>query len=254
MFLSQTINNDKKEIIWSISPEVVRLYAYFCFWVLIIVGAFLTINFADVNYDDNPLINMFGYNNICILFDSFPATYFLPMLWSINFMLLFSYISLSWYRVYQMYLFDNYPKANFRIFSIFSIFEYIGLIFFSGVFAANPHHEGMFLHTIPFTFLIFALSLMGVKNYLFYRYIAKLSLSEKNLGILYLLIHLSLSAIKMTMQLNALFGDIFYTTLNYVALNQFIDRFWMVTAVLLPIYFSFKFRKRVPTIDFRSSF
>ena len=254
MFLSQTINNDKKEIIWSISPEVVRLYAYFCFWVLIIVGAFLTINFADVNYDDNPLINMFGYNNICILFDSFPATYFLPMLWSVNFMLLFSYISLSWYRVYQMYLFDNYPKANFRIFSIFSIFEYIGLIFFSGVFAANPHHEGMLLHTIPFTFLIFALSLMGVKNYLFYRYIAKLSLSEKNLGILYLLIHLSLSAIKMTMQLNALFGDIFYTTLNYVALNQFIDRFWMVTAVLLPIYFSFKFRKRVPTIDFRSSF
>ena len=150
-----------------------------------------------------------------------------------------------------MYLFDNYPKANFRIFSIFSIFEYIGLIFFSGVFAANPHHEGMFLHTIPFTFLIFALSLMGVKNYLFYRYIAKLSLSEKNLGILYLLIHLSLSAIKMTMQLNALFGDIFYTTLNYVALNQFVDRFWMVTAVLLPIYFSFKFRIRVPTIDFR---
>ena len=120
MFLSQTINNDKKEIIWSISPEVVRLYAYFCFWVLIIVGAFLTINFADVNYDDNPLINMFGYNNICILFDSFPATYFLPMLWSVNFMLLFSYISLSWYRVYQMYLFDNYPKANFRIFSIFT--------------------------------------------------------------------------------------------------------------------------------------
>ena len=254
MFLSQTINNDKKEIIWSISPEVVRLYAYFCFWILIIVGAFLTINFADVNYDDNPLINMFGYNNICILFDSFPATYFLPMLWSINFMLLFSYISLSWYRVYQMYLFDDYPKANFRTFSIFSIFEYIGLIFFSGVFAANPHHEGMFLHTIPFTFLIFALSLMGVKNYLFYRYIAKLSLSEKNLGFLYLLIHLSVSAIKMTMQLNALFGDIFYTTLNYVALNQFIDRFWMVTAVLLPIYFSFKFRKRVPAIDFKSSF
>tara|TARA_S200000501_G_scaffold69070_1_gene60996 strand:- start:720 stop:1484 length:765 start_codon:yes stop_codon:yes gene_type:complete len=254
MALSKTINNEKNEIIWSVSPEVVRLYAYSCFWVLVIVGAILTFNFADVDFQDNPLINMFGYNNICILFDSFPATYFLPMLWSVNFLLLFSYITLSWYRVYQMYLFDNYPKSNFTIFSTFSIFEYIGLIFFSGVFAANPNHEGMFLHTIPFTFLIFALSLMGIKNYLFYRYIAKLSNFEKNLGLLYVIVHLSVSFIKMTMQLNALFDDAFYTTLNFIALNQFIDRFWMATAVLFPIYFSFKFRKRVPSIEFKSSF
>ena len=253
MILSKKINHEKREIVWSIVPEDVRLFAYFFFWILVAIGAWLTFSYSNVNFEDNPLIHMYGYNNICILFDSYPSTYILPMLWTINFLLLFSYITLSWFRVYQMYLFANYPKSNFIIFSISSMIEYFGLCFFSGVFAANPE-ESMLLHTIPFTFLVFALSLMGIKNYIFYRYIATLSSIEKKLGLFYLIVHLSTSLAKITIQVNGFTDDLLYPTLSYIEFNQFIDRLWMLTAVLFPIYFSFRFRKRVPAIEFKTTY
>lgn len=251
MLISKKIDYNENRIRYFIIPEDLRIFAYMFFWFLVIIGAWLTFNYSNVNFEDNPLIHMYGYNNICILFDSFPATYILPMLWTVNFLLFFLYVTFSWFRIYQMYLFGNYPKSNFIIFSTSTIIEYIGLVFFSGVFAANPE-ESMLLHTVPFTFLIFALSLMGIKNYLFYRYIAKLSSLESNLGILYLIIHLTTSLIKMTMQVNGFTNDLLYTTLDYIPFNQFIDRLWMVTAVLFPLFFSFRFRKRVPAVEFNT--
>ena len=76
--ISKTFDHDQKRIVWSISPEGIRFYAYLSFWVLVIIGSWLTLYHSDVDFQNNPLMHMFGYNNICILFDTYPATYVLP--------------------------------------------------------------------------------------------------------------------------------------------------------------------------------
>ena len=112
----------------------------------------------------------------------------------------------------------------------------------------------MFFHIGPFTFLILALSLLSIKNYIYYNRVANLSKNEKILGLLYLAIHLFASLIKISMQINGLSGDYFYNTMAYVGFHQFIDRLWMVTAALLPIYFSLRLRNRISNLVYSTKY
>jgi hypothetical protein len=247
--ISKTIDHNQKRIVWSISPEGIRFYAYLSFWLLVIIGSWLTLYHSDVDFQNNPLMHMFGYNNICILFDSYPATYVLPSVWVISFLLLVSYIITSWVRVYQKYLLSTVSNLSFILFTICTTIEFTSLCLFTTVFSVTPE-ESMIFHIAPFTCLILALSFLSIKNFVYYNRSANLSSNEVKLGYIYLAIHLFASIIKMIMQINALAGDPLYPTLSFVSFHQFIDRLWMLTAALIPLYLSLKFRKRVSNLVF----
>ena len=248
--IGKVVDNEKNCIVWKISPEGLRLYAYVCFWVVVLIGGWLTIYYSDVKFDDNPLIHHFGYNNICIFFDTYPATFVLPSIWVINFLLIVSYIVTSWLRIYQGYLLSNISQTSFVLFSASSTIEFICLCLFTTIFSVSPE-ESLFFHLAPFTCLIFALSFLSIKNYVYYKKVAKLTENEKILGLLYLAVHLFASSVKLIYQINFLSGDILYPTLAYVSFNQYIDRLWMLTAALLPIYYSIKFGNRVPSLVYK---
>ena len=247
--ISKTIDHDQKRIVWSISPEGIRFYAYLSFWVLVIIGSWLTLYHSDVDFQNNPLMHMFGYNNICILFDTYPATYVLPSVWVISFLLLVSYIITSWIRVYQKYLLSTVSNRSFTLFTICTTVEFTSLCLFTTIFSVPPE-ESMIIHIAPFTCLILALSLLSIKNFVYYKRASNLSSNEIKLGYIYLAIHLLASIIKMIMQFNALAGDPLYSTFSFVGFHQFIDRLWMLTAALIPLYLSLKFRKRVSNLVF----
>ena len=250
MNLNSNIEKNNKEITLSVIPEDLRIFGYLFFWMIILIGGFLTFNYTDLDLNDNPLIHMYGYNNICILFDSYPSTFILPILWVINFLILMSYTVLSWIRVYKLFITGSYPNLYYYVFSFSSLIEIIGICFFISIFTIDPY-ENMFLHTIPFTVLVFSLSLMGIKNYIFYKFIANITFFEHLCGLLYLCIHVTVSLAKITMQINGIYDDLLYTTLDYSILNQFVDRVWMITAAILPVFISIRFRKRVPTVQFK---
>ena len=174
----------------------------------------------------------------------------LPTLWVINFLLLVSYIITSWLRIYQKYLLSSVSKRSFLLFSISSTIEFTCLCLFTTIFSISPE-ENLFFHLAPFTCLIFALSLLSIKNYIYYRRVANLSPNEIKLGLIYLAVHLFASIVKIIAQINVLTGDIFYSTLTYISFHQFIDRLWMLTAAVIPIYLSIKFRNRVPSLVYR---
>ena len=251
--ISKTIDRDQKQIVWSISPEGIRFYAYLSFWVLVIIGSWLTLYHSDVDFQNNPLMHMFGYNNICILFDTYPATYVLPSIWVISFLLLVLYIITSWIRVYQKYLLATVSNRSFTLFTISTTVEFMSLCLFTTVFSVTPE-ESMFFHIAPFTSLILALSLLSIKNFVYYNRSANLGSNEIKLGYIYLAVHLFASIIKMIMQINALAGDPLYSTFSFVSFHQFIDRLWMLTAALIPLYLSLKFRKRVSNLVFTTQF
>ncbi len=251
--INKKIDEKNKKIIWEINPEGIRLYAYLCFWLLVAIGAWLTINYSNVDFQNNPLFHMFGYNNICILFDAYPSTYVLPSIWVINFLLLTSYIIASWLRIYEAYLVLKVTTLDFTLFSISSGIELISIILFTTVFSITPE-ESMFFHIGPFTFLILALSLLSIKNYIYYNRVANLTKNENLLGSIYLVIHLFASIAKITMQINGLSGDYFYDTMAYVEFHQLIDRLWMITAAVIPIYISIKLRNRISNLVYSTNY
>ena len=217
---------------------------------MVIIGGWLTLYHSDVDFQNNPLMHMFGYNNICILFDTYPATYVLPSIWVISFLLLVLYIITSWIRVYQKYLLATVSNRSFTLFTISTTVEFMSLCLFTTVFSVTPE-ESMFFHIAPFTSLILALSLLSIKNFVYYNRSANLGSNEIKLGYIYLAVHLFASIVKMIAQINVLTGDIFYSTLSYISFHQFIDRLWMLTAAVIPIYLSIKFRNRVPSLVYR---
>jgi hypothetical protein len=48
---------------------------------MMITGTILTLKWSHVNYHDNPLIQYYGYNNICIVFDTPPSSFVMPICW-----------------------------------------------------------------------------------------------------------------------------------------------------------------------------
>jgi hypothetical protein len=47
-----------------------------------------------VDFDNNPLIEWYGYNNICIVFDTPPASYICPVFWFVTGTLVYYFIRL----------------------------------------------------------------------------------------------------------------------------------------------------------------
>ena len=247
--ISKTVEQKPSRVVWSVSPEGLRLYAYLWFWGLVIVGALLTLNYSHVDYEHNPIFDVFGYNNICVFFDTFPANYVLPAIWVVNLVIFLAYIVTSWIRVYHRYVFSLTTRGRFIFYTISTAIEGLGLIVFTTVFSVPPE-DSMAVHLLPFTFLILSLSLLSVKNFAYYRAVLDLGRTEIWLGYVYLVVHLSVSIAKMIMQVNLLMGDPLYDTLAFVGFHQFTDRVWMVTAALLPIFFALRYRKRAPKLVF----
>ena len=105
--------------------------------------------------------------------------------------------------------------------------KFIIISLFTTVFSVT-RDESMFFHIGPFTFLILALSLLSIKNYIYYNRVANLTKNENLLGSIYLVIHLFASIAKITMQINGLPGDYFYDTMVYVEFHLLIHRLWMI--------------------------
>ena len=67
----------------TIVVEKLRLLGYAGFWVVVLVGIVLTKFVARIDLEETLLVEVFGYNNICVYFDHPPATYVLPFLWAV---------------------------------------------------------------------------------------------------------------------------------------------------------------------------
>jgi len=76
--------------------EKLRLLGYSGFWIVVISGIVLTRFFSDVVLEKSLLVEVFGYNNICVYFDTPPSTYVLPFLWAFTLVLMLTYIVVHW--------------------------------------------------------------------------------------------------------------------------------------------------------------
>ena len=135
--------------------EKLRLYAYGGFWALLFTGVILTISFADIDFKDSLLTQVYGFNNVCFIFDFPPSTYVLPALWAITHIFFIAYL------MAQIVLFNTHEKEG-RITKRLCTtlcrlkwFEAFTMCLFSTIFAVSPEgpDHTMWIHTLPWVAL-----------------------------------------------------------------------------------------------------
>jgi hypothetical protein len=146
--------------------ERIRLLGYASFWVVVLTGVVLTTAFADIDVNDTLLMQVFGYNNVCVYFDHPPSTYVLPVLWAVTLVFLLGYLAAHWLQMRAEVQDGRLSRPLYRWLSRLTLFEAFTLVAFSTIFAVHPEGRDrtLYIHTAPFFLLQIGLVSLAMSN------------------------------------------------------------------------------------------
>eukprot|EP01038_Epipyxis_sp_PR26KG_P012242 gene12242-16407_t len=202
----------------SISAEKYFRTGVLVFICTIITGAIVTYKFSNVDYDHNPLIKWYGYNNVCIVFDTPPATYVMPVCFALTGFFMVLYAVEDYKRIWRLPHLTSICKICSQVTDV--LVAFVGL--FLSVFNIKPG-ANMVAHTTAFLSLIIALPLI---------YIVHCWQSPKRspVYIISVVLYALLSATKASFTLVALITKRHLPS----TLAQFIDGIWLLAALPAP--------------------
>ena len=142
------------------SPERFFHAAIYSFGAMIVTGAILTRFFSGVDMANTPIMRFWGYNNVCVVFDSPPATYICPVYWFFIGYLLVRYAVEDTKRLLAL---GSSSVAEKRIGYAVNVALVLVAAFFSLCLAIRPEDD-MYGHTLPFVALLIVLPLTSVMH------------------------------------------------------------------------------------------
>tara|TARA_R110002126_G_scaffold164211_3_gene312085 strand:- start:4896 stop:5705 length:810 start_codon:yes stop_codon:yes gene_type:complete len=142
------------------SPERYLGASIHSFVAMVITGGILTLVFSHLDFENNPINEQYGYNNICILFDSAPATYISPIFWFFVAYLIVRFAVEDTKRLVQMQHISRGLKSASYASNVFLVTVAAA---FSLCLAVAPE-ENMLIHTAPFVALVIAFPLVFVMH------------------------------------------------------------------------------------------
>lgn len=209
-------------------PEAFRMCFYLYFFVFLIIATVTTTQFAETDFNDNPVINTFGWNNECVMFDDPPFSYVSATLWWPATILLLSFEVHDYIRVYDHYHYREHShpisKSFLVYYSISTALECVAVICFAQVFATSPT-ESIYLHTWPYIFLLQIFWLLILKRFL---YLRKLNMVSWH-GVLYLGVCAISTIIKVGLYIPNLYGARVWETYPWTkTMNQINDPIYLL--------------------------
>jgi hypothetical protein len=223
--------------------EKLRLLGYAGFWVVVVTGVVLTKLFSKIDVHDTLLTEVFGYNNICVYFDSPPSTYILPLLWAITLVFLLAYLAAHWLQMKAEVQEGNMDPQLYRILTRMKVFEAFTMVGFSTIFAVKPEgwDHTLVIHTTPFFLLQIGMISLALSNTLHGingGYWRRLGLPEWfNRGaIVYCVLFGLVVCFKIPVATNAMAGSPWWKqteTFKVVAVS--FDRAFLLFAAVLPM-------------------
>ena len=154
----------EKEINFFVVIEMFRFLFYLWFVIIIITGISLTILFTEEKYSEI-IKTIFGSVNVCVFFDFPPAIYLLPTLYAIWPIIIFQYALLSILRAWISKEEKKISRLAFILYSLVFVYFTLSAAIFSTSIAIQPdlkRPETIKLHTLPFTNLVMALTLLQI--------------------------------------------------------------------------------------------
>ena len=270
----------EREIELTVVVELFRFifYAWFCLTVLI--GVALTYGFTvKENKDFVKIIEgVFGSVNVCAFFDFPPATYVLPTMYSIQMILIYKYSFCSIFRAWIARLENKISGFAFFFYSSAFAYFFVSALVFSTIFAVQPDPNNpntILIHTVPFTNLVIALTILQIAVTWFgrnvcwkgMRHTSKLTKRMARFFTYTCLTALIITSIfKVIHQINALsdvwnltvqanetnkpaetkleYRGIWFNVHAHKNLLQIVDKLWLISALVCPMvqsgYLTFK--------------
>ena len=149
-------------------PETFRLISYCAFWLMVVVGVIVTNTTVDEDLSNSALVQVFGYNNICIYWDYTPAREIAAMVYPIAEYTMLGYIISSYIHVRASYDEGRVSKRFLLIERILLFVEILLLSWFRMVFVIESTVDTMLGHTLGFSCLQLLLCIIAIKNVLYF--------------------------------------------------------------------------------------
>jgi hypothetical protein len=137
-------------------PERYFHAAIYSFVAMVLTGGILTIFFSGVDFAHTPLISVYGYNNVCVVFDSPPSTYICPVYWFFVAYLIGRYAVEDTKR---LMLLTNISSGLRKVSYAVNVALVLVAAFFSMVLAVRPQDD-VIGHTMPFVALVVVLPIV----------------------------------------------------------------------------------------------
>lgn len=226
-----------------LSIEKLQLLGYSSFWIIVLVGIFLTDIFANIDLDNTLLLEVFGYNNICIYFDFPPSTYILPLLWSVTLVFLLLYLVTNWLQMKKQVKVGNLDQKLYKRLTKLKIFEAFTLVSFSTIFAVSPEgwNHTLIIHTAPFLLLQVGVVSIAISNTLFgiksgYWDRIGMTVWFTRVNILYCILFSSIVGLYIPILLNAMGDSLWLDHIGILkSIAEILDRCFLFFAAIVPI-------------------
>ncbi len=241
--MSKARSGGAPEVAFDLVVERLRLMGYGGFWVVVVTGIILTRLFSGQNLETGVLMDVFGYNNICVYFDYAPSTFILPGLWAVTLALLLLYIATHWLQMRAEMRAGSLSVGLYRTLSGFKLFEAIVLALFSTIFAVTPTgwNHTLYIHTAPFFLLQIGMVSLAMSNTLHgikSGYWDRLELPDwfAKAAIVYCVIFAMIVAFKIPVATNAMTGQRFWAqTDTLISIASIVDKAFLVCAAIIPM-------------------
>ena len=159
-------NNTSTHIL--IYVEAFRMLFYVLFWMFVLLAYIVSRIWADIPLSDNPLLDTFGSNSICIYFGYPPFTYIGSTLWTFVFVPMLFYQILDYFCVYHTYKNEQpFAKCFFIFYTILTLFETLSVIFIYQA-TSTTVNENLWIHSMPFILFGVGIWTLAYKKYVFF--------------------------------------------------------------------------------------
>ena len=204
------------------SPERFLGAAIHSFIAMVFTGAVLTFTFSHLDFEHNPFIDYYGYNHVCILFDSAPSTYVCPIFWFFVAYLIVRFAVEDTKRLMQM----KHLSVSLRRSSYGANVALVAVAAtFSLCLAIGPE-ENMVMHTSPFVALMIAFPLIFIMH----------CLQDQNRTLMVVVACTAFMTVSIVKVIFALIALIQFEDFGPVpaAISQPMDLIWVLMALTAP--------------------
>ena len=264
----------RKGPVLTLHPETLRCTGYAAFWMMVIIAMITTRAAVDIDYDDTPLIDMFGYNNICLYWDYSPAREVAAMFYpAVEFPLL-GYLLMSHLHVWSSWSQKLVTRRFLLIDRFLVVIEVVLLSWFRMIFVVHATPDTIKGHTYGFLGLQILLCIVALKNFVYFHklHMSPLAIMQKRLGCgqllgekgqdivggLYVILLILATAFKITFCLTLFAGNPIIDPKpeggSGRKIAQMADMIWMILAAVIPAITAFFQRKHTDKVHIALGF
>ena len=164
-------------LLLEIHPEAIRWIHNLFILFFFAFSTFVSIMWAGIDFEDNPVINLFGSNSICVMMDDPPFSLFGSTLWWPAVILCLAFEILDYIRIHDHYHDKDaeYPLSRGFVmyYRISTAWECLTCIVFAQIFATSPT-EYIYMHVWPYFAFLTSWVCIMLKRYLYLRHVRQI--------------------------------------------------------------------------------